>query len=172
MLLSALELQAGVTAEQILGEYWNDPLFGLAATDKTINIEILSSRIWPESISVRPDAKVRIVVHNKTDDFHLIAFSEDLESLQESSDFQAFIKDELFHAKQKKQQGRNHSHSGTGVGDAQSIVKTIPQNPTVFVRPDEKKEVLVRFTEVGLVSFACVLDGHEENLEIGIIRIE
>jgi uncharacterized cupredoxin-like copper-binding protein len=162
---------SGITAEQVLGDYWNDPLFGEAATDSTVELEILTGRIWPESLSVSEGEKVRIVVRNKTNTPHMLVFTESLEELSRSEAFQGLVKDELYHATQKKSDGRHHSHEGTNVDDAQSIVKTIDQNPSVFVQGNDMKEVLIKFTKPGYVSYACMIGSHKPKT-IGKITIE
>ena len=103
LMLSCLANQcgAGPTAEQVLGEYWKDPLFGEAAADVSIPIELLSSKIWPETINVAADKNIRFVFHNKSDQFHLVAFSADVNGLLNDQAFQNFIKDEVSHSEKR-----------------------------------------------------------------------
>ncbi|MFT5716658.1 MAG: hypothetical protein ACJAWS_001412 [Oleiphilaceae bacterium] len=162
---------AGFTAEEILGEYWKDPLFGEAASEATIFIELLPGMIWPNNVNVPLSKNVRFVFTNKSTESHLVAFSVDIKKQLKDERFQAFIKDELYHSQQQVIGGTGHSHSGSAVGDAQALVKTLDQWPTVFVKPDEKKEILIRFDELTQVPFICVLDTHEDNEYRGIIDI-
>lgn len=172
LLLVSGQAVSGVTAEDILGEYWKDPLFGEALADKTIRIEVLSSRIWPEVLQVDLGEKVRVLVENKTEDPHMIVFTQDIEVIENSEDLKTLIKDELYHAKQSSGSGaHSHSHSGSDVENPQSIVKTIEQTPTVFVREFDTKEVIIRFDEPGIAYFACMIDSHRKIENKGIIRV-
>lgn len=162
---------AGFTAEEVLGEYWKDPLFGEAASDATISIELLSGMIWPNKVTVPLSKNVRFVFINKSEESHLIAFSADIKKQLEDERFQRFIKDELYHSQQQVIGGTGHSHSGSAVGDAEALVKTLDQWPTVFVKPDEKKEILIRFDTLIPLPFICVLETHEEKDYKGIIDI-
>jgi len=162
---------AGFTAEEILGEYWKDPLFGEAASDATISIELLPGMVWPSKVTVPLSKNVRFVFINKSEESHLIAFSSDINKQLEDERFQIFIKDELYHSQQQVIGGTGHSHSGSAVGDAEALVKTLDQWPTVFIKPDDKKEILIRFDELTQIPFICVLDTHEEKDYKGIIEI-
>jgi hypothetical protein len=146
---------AGVTAEEILGEYWKDPLFGEAASDTTISIELLPGMVWPNKVDVPLSKNVRFVFTNKSAESHLVAFSVDIK-------------------KQLKEQviaGPRHSHSGSATGDAEALVKTLDQWPTVFVKPDDKKEILIRFDILTQIPFICVLKAHEDKAYKGVIDI-
>jgi len=162
---------AGFTAEEILGEYWKDPLFGEAASDATISIDLLPGMVWPSKVTVPLSKNVRFVFINKSEEPHLVAFSSDINKQLEDERFQKFIKDELYHSQQQVIGGTGHSHSGSAVGDAEALVKTLDQWPTVFIKPDEKKEILIRFDELTQIPFICVLDTHEEKDYEGIIDI-
>jgi|GEM_PF-1514265 len=162
---------AGFTAEEILGEYWKDPLFGEAASEATVSIELLPGMIWPNNVTVPLAKNVRFVFINKSEESHLIAFSEDIKKQLADDRFQKFIKDELYHSQQQVIGGTGHSHSGQAVGDAEALVKKLDQWPTVFVKPDEIKEILIRFDIPMQLPFICVLETHEEKEYKGIIDI-
>lgn len=168
----ALQVEAGLTAEDVLGEYWKDPLFGEAAESLTIQIEILSGKIWPEKIKVPQDKTVRFVFSNKSNESHLFAFTNDIEALLAKESFQKFIQDEIFHSKQESQSDpRSHSHSSSGVGDAEAIVKRLDQRPTVFIKPNDIKEILVRFYTPETLELRCVIDTHSEKLIKGSVEV-
>lgn len=163
---------AGLTAEDVLGEYWKDPLFGEAAESYTVSVEVLNGKIWPEKISVSIDETIRFVFENKSDKTHLFAFSNDIESLLKVPAFNTFIKDELFHSKQEaKSDPRSHTHSSSSVDDAQAIVKTLGQRPTILIKPNDTKEILVRFNLSELVELRCVIDDHKLESLKGIIKV-
>jgi len=162
---------AGFTAEEILGEYWKDPLFGEAASEATVSIELLPGMIWPDKVTVPLSKNIRFVFINKSEESHLVAFSTDINKQLEDERFQKFIKDELYHSKQQVIGGTAHSHSGQAVGDAEALVKTLDQWPTVFIKPEDKKEILIRFDEVMKLPFICVLETHEEKEYKGVIEI-
>jgi hypothetical protein len=169
--LFSLSSFAGFTAEEILGEYWKDPLFGEAASQATISIELLPGMVWPDKITVPLSKNIRFVFTNKSEESHLIAFSVDIQKQLEDERFQLFIKDELYHSQQQVIGGTGHSHSGQAVGDAEALVKTLDQWPTVFIKPEDKKEILIRFDEVMQLPFICVLETHEEKDYKGVIEI-
>lgn len=163
---------AEITAESVLGDYWNDPLFGVAAESRTIQVEILSDRLWPGFIAVPESETIRFIFLNRSKKPHLFAFSSDIRALRQDEAFQKFVADELYHASQvAKRDPRSHTHSSSSVDEAESIVKLLAQRPTVFVQPNETKEILIRFIETGTVALSCVLDAHNETLIRGSVEV-
>lgn len=156
---------AGVTAEQVLGEYWKDPLFGAAAAEISINVDILPDHLWPKTITVPANKTIRFVFVNKSKEPRLIAFSDDVNTLLADSEFTQFVKDEMLHSEKKvvAGEGHSHSHGSSSADDAKSIVKTLAQRPTVFVVPDDLKEILVRFDEPASIKMFCAIDAHHAN---------
>jgi len=171
ILLVSLQCKAGLTAEQVLGEYWKDPLFGEAATEETVSIELLFDGIWPAKISVPKDTNIRFVFNNKSAQSHLVAFTADLTELLADQAFQKFVEDELYHSQQTVVSGTGHSHSGTSVSEAEALVKTLKQRPTVFVKAGDLKEILIRFDQVMSLSYVCVLDEHEGMAFTGQLKV-
>ncbi len=170
--MTACHVNAGLTAEDVLGEYWADPLFGEAAESVTVQIEILSGRIWPEDIKVPEAETVRFVFFNKSNDSHLFVFTKDIDTLMAQESFQKFIQDEIFHSKQEaRADPRSHSHSSSSVDEAEAIVKRLDQRPTVFVKPNDIKEILVRFNTPEMIELRCVIDAHKEKLIKGRIEV-
>lgn len=164
--ISFCQLAYGITPEQVLGEYWKDPLFGKAASEHTINLEVLHRRIWPMEIKVPTGKNIRFVVQNKTSEAHLIAFSAEPETLMADDGFKKFAQDELYHASQKAEQGAGHHHHhdmGDAADETQDIVKTLDQKPTVFVSAHDQKEMLINFSKPQTISIFCTLDGHVED---------
>ena len=172
LLFLAFRVNAGLTAEDVLGEYWKDPLFGEAAESLTIYVEILSGRIWPEKIQVPQGKTVRFVFLNKTKESHLFAFTNDIDTLLAEESFQNFIQDEIFHSKQEaRSDPRSHSHTSGSVDEAEAIVKRLDQRPTVFVKPNDIKEILVRFKAQELVELRCVINAHKESILKGVVEV-
>jgi uncharacterized cupredoxin-like copper-binding protein len=173
MALSLLSInsQAGITAEQILGEYWKDPLFGAAATEQTVLVDVSTGQVWPSEITVPVSKNIRFVFSNKSSESHLFAFTQDVDVLLKNEEFIKFVKDELYHSQQTVNTSSGHSHSGTSVNDAEAIVKKLSQRPTVFIKPDDLKEILIRFDEPIKLNFTCVLDPHEDKPYTGIINV-
>jgi uncharacterized cupredoxin-like copper-binding protein len=164
--------RAEITAESVLGEYWKDPLFGVAAESRTVQVEILSDRLWPGFIEVPVQETIRFVFLNRSKKQHLFAFTLDLQALLEQKTFQKFIADELFHANHAEASDpRSHTHASSSVDDAEAIVKELAQRPTVFLKPGETKEILVRFNEPGEVLLSCVIDRHNETLISGKVEV-
>jgi len=158
--------------EQVLGEYWKDPLFGEAAAGLTVQVEVLNNKLWPETISVPTGVNIRFVVTNKTEEIHLLAMTADLESLTSDASFKKFLNDEVYHTKLKPVVSGQHQHASTNVDDARSMVKTLDERPTVIVRPREFKEVLVRFSEPNELLLFCALDDHLEAGYSSVLTIQ
>ncbi len=171
LLTASFNVLSGLTAEDVLGEYWKDPLFGEAAESQTVNVEILHGKIWPEHIKVPLNQAIRFVFLNKSSESHLFAFTNDIVGLMAKESFQKFIQDEIFHSQQVQADPRSHSHSSSSVDDAEAIVKRIDQRPTVFVKPNDVKEILVRFSEQEFIELRCVIDEHSEKLIKGVIEV-
>jgi len=169
--LFARDVAAGLTAEQVLGQYWKDPLFGEAASETTIKIDLLSDMLWPTEITIPQNKNIRFVLTNKSEEPHLIAFTNDIQGLLADEKFKTFVADELYHSQQAVINVRGHSHSSSSVDDAESLVKTLPQRPTVFVKPNDLKEIIIRFDQVSSLKFACVMNEHHTLGFIGIINV-
>ena len=98
-----------MSADGILVEYEKDSLFGQAAAEHTVNLQVLHKRI--RSLSVQaPKAPIVRFFFNKTDEQHMIAFSQAPNQLPLSSDFQAFVKDGCLYAKQPESAAKGHFH--------------------------------------------------------------
>lgn len=172
LFLSVLTANAKLTAEDVLGEYWKDPLFGEAAESLTIEIDILNGRIWPQLIKVPQSETIRFIFLNKSSSSHLFVFTNDIAFLMAQESFKTFIADEIFHSKQDpKADPRSHSHSSTSVDEAEAIVKRLDQRPTVFIKPNDIKEILVHFSKPEIVELRCVIDIHKDKILKGIIEV-
>ena len=156
------KISIALEPEQVLGEYWKDPLFGEAAAGLTVQVEILNNKLWPETISVPTGVNIRFVVTNKTEEIHLLAMTNDVDTLVSEASFKQFLRDEVYHTKLKPVVDGQHQHASTNVDDARSMVKTLGERPTVIVRPGEFKEVLVRFSDANKLLLFCALDDHLE----------
>lgn len=150
----------GMTAEQVLGEYWKDPLFGRAASSHEVSLELLYKRIWPERVEVPPEETVRFVVKNQGDEVHILLFSRERDPRTSDDEFQEFIRDDLHHATQAVNSSHHHHSSGSSVEETVDIVKVVDQRPTLLIMPGEQKEMLLRFPEPGMYHAFCVLDAH------------
>lgn len=159
MSLSAQQASA-LKPEDVLGEYWKDPLFGEAAAQHTIEIEILHRKLWPEAMRVPTDKNVRFVVMNKTEELHMLAIASDPERLLEQEKFALRVQEDVLHASMEPIQDGQHTHAGTDVNNPEKLVKSLAQNPTVIVRPGEFKELLVQFEAPAVLNVFCVLNDH------------
>jgi len=156
----SFNIWAGLTAEQVLGEYWKDPLFGEAATEETYVIDLLNGRVLPDEVDIPVSKKVRVIFLNSGPKPHLIAITRNPQELLSDEKFLKFRADELYHSQQVVVSSASHSHSGQSVDNAESMIKTLPQRPTVFVNSNEQKEILLRFDQVEKLQFFCALEGH------------
>ncbi len=174
MFLTGMGVCSSVKAlspEDVLGNYWEDPLFGKAASDRSVHLEILHKRIWPQSLEVRSENTVRFVIENKSDELHIIAFTDDVETLIADERFIAFTRDEIFHANKKHGPSNSHSHTGANADGGVDIVKTIDQRPTVTVAAHDRKEILIRFDEEEDIIAFCAIDAHHEEGYQTFIRV-
>jgi len=172
VLLLALSATAhALKPEDVLGEYWKDPLFGAAAAKETVQVEILHKLLWPKEISVTRGHNIRFVVTNKTPMLHVLAFSEDPETLLVDDDFQVYLQEDLFHASMEPITHGQHTHAGTAVDDPKPIVLTMDRNPSVLVRPEEFKEVIIQFESQTSVTLFCVVSGHEDERHQSVIKV-
>ena len=146
--------------EDVLGEYWKDPLFGSAAAEETVQIEILHKLIWPKAFEVPVGKNIRFVVTNKTEVVHSLALAEDPEALLNDPQFVQLRDEDVFHASQAPVRSEGHVHAGGNVDDPQPIVLTMDRNPSVTVRPGEFKELIVRFDSARQLHLFCTLEEH------------
>tara|TARA_R110002167_G_scaffold10958_15_gene49092 strand:+ start:790 stop:1347 length:558 start_codon:yes stop_codon:yes gene_type:complete len=172
LFFTAWHVNAGLTAEDVLGEYWTDPLFGEAAESVTVHIDVLNGRMWPEIIKVPEAETIRFVFFNKSKVSHLFVFTNDIDKLMAKESFTNFIQDEIFHSQQEaKADPRSHSHTSSSVDEAEALVKKLDQRPTVFVKPNDVKEILVRFDAPEIIELSCVIDFHKEKRIKGKIEV-
>lgn len=173
MLLCIICAQAyALKPEDVLGEYWKDPLFGSAAAKQTVQVEILYKLIWPSQVSVNANQNIRFVVTNKSDSLHMLAFSREPEQVISDQDFKAAVADEVFHAKAEKTPDAHHSHIVSSVDKPRPIVLTMDRQPRVLVKPGEFKEVIIEFEADDRVFLFCVLDDHMDEGYISEIQVQ
>jgi uncharacterized cupredoxin-like copper-binding protein len=159
--------------ESVLGEYWKDPLFGEAAAEAEVQIELLHRLLWPQEFTVTAGHKVRLNVFNKTEELHVLALTADPGQLNLDSEFQAFISEEVFHASMKDGYVSGHHDHHVSSGDAAlSLVRNLDQKPTITVAPGDNKELIIRFDDAAVVHLRCVIDGHEDLKHHSLIRVK
>jgi len=176
LLLALIPFRAAtaLTPEQVLGAYWEDPLFGQAASQSTIRVEILHERMWPEQLVVQAGQIIRFLIENKTDSLHILAFAKDVNTLLSDEAFDLFVQDEIHHQQQANASSLGHQHGG-GQSDTKNtvdIVKRLDQKPSVTVPQGDRKEILVRFSEGGEVRLFCAMEGHHLEGYISTITVE
>lgn len=170
LLVLAANAQA-LKPEDVLGEYWKDPLFGAAAAKETVQVEILHKLLWPIKTSVTQGENIRFVVTNKSPSLHVLAFSTEPEALVADDGFQQYLKEDLYHAAMEPIVDGQHTHAGTAVDNPKPIVLTMERNPSVLVRPDEFKEVIIQFDAPKDVILFCTIAGHEDEGHRSIIHV-
>lgn len=158
--------------EDVLGDYWNDPLFGSAAAKQTVQVEILYKLLWPKTQRVAANANIRFVVTNKSDDLHVLAFAKEPEAVIADHEFGHAIADEVYHAQAEKTPDAHHSHIVSSVDKPLPIVLTMDRNPRVLVKPWEFKEVIIQFEAHETVYLFCVLDNHLHEGYISEIQVQ
>ncbi len=149
--------------EDVLGEYWNDPLFGEAAAQQSLRLELLHRKLFPETVFAERGRTLQLVVDNRTAEAHMLVITDDPQALQNDAKFRRFRDDTLLHEqKTAAMTHHHHEHAEANAEAAQAMVKTLKQRPSVFVRAGERKEILLRFDEINALRVMCVLPGHEE----------
>jgi uncharacterized cupredoxin-like copper-binding protein len=149
--------------EDILGEYWKDPLFGVAAAEQNIQFEVLHKLLFSPNNKVHAGKKTRIVFENKTSEVHVFVFTHDGVDIADQASLSRFVDDELHHANMAgKPSVGHHDHASSASDGAKAIVRTMAENPTVTISPEEFKEIIIRFENPGTVKVLCMVAGHEE----------
>lgn len=150
---------AGLTAEAVLGDYKSDPLFGEAAAQQSIIIEVSSLKFAPSQINVPSETNIRFVFTNSSSQSHLMVMATDINEVLAD---QAFIDEFIEHGSQEVTVPGGHSHGNnkSTADDASPMVKLVNEHPAVFLTPGDTKEILVKFNDIQSVQLACILDKH------------
>lgn len=149
--------------EDILGEYWKDPLFGVAAAEQNIQFEVLHKLLFAPKNEVHAGKKTRVVFENKTAEVHVFVFTRDGDNPTKDDSLARFVDDELHHANMAaKPSVGHHDHASTSTDGAKAIVRTMDERPTLTVAPEEFKEIIIRFEDPGTIKVLCMVDGHED----------
>lgn len=156
----------GITAEAVLGDYKSDPLFGEAAAQESIIIEVGSLKFVPSQINVPSNTNIRFVFTNSDIDAHLMVMAFDLDEVLAD---QPFIDDFLIHGSQEVKVPGGHSHGDSSADDASPMVKLADEHPAVYLKPGDTKEILVKFSDTQSVQLACALDNHHNQGMSGAI---
>ena len=148
--------------EDILGEYWKDPLFGVASAESVHRVEVLYKLLFPEQIEVFTEQKTRFVFENRTDDVHVFLFSAEPTEALSDDEYKAFVEDEVRHARMEVSSADGHVHSNTNTDAAKSMVGRLEDRPTMTIQPKDTREMIIRFDEPTVLVLRCVIEGHED----------
>ena len=74
-LLLASAHTSALQPEDVLGEYWTDPLFGVASAENSQRVEVLYQLLFPEVIEVFSGQTTRFIFENNSDQVHVFLFS-------------------------------------------------------------------------------------------------
>lgn len=171
--VSWVPLSNAVQPEDILGEYWNDPLFGVASADIVQRVEVLHRLLFPNTIEINAGEVVRFVFENKTDEAHIFLFSQDPQSDLLDGDYMDFVHDEHHHATMPPDNTEGHKHAhNTESDDAKSIVGTLSDRPTMALTAFDKREMILSFDSPAKVFLKCILEGHEDQNHESIVWIK
>ncbi len=148
--------------EDILGEYWKDPLFGIASAESAHRVEVLYKLLYPEQMEVFTEKKTRFVFDNRTDQVHVFLFSAEPTEALSDEEYKAFVADEVRHARMEVSSADGHVHSNTNTDAAKSMVGTLADRPTMTLQPQDTREMIIRFDEPATLVLRCVIEGHED----------
>ncbi len=158
----------GITAEMVLGDYKADPLFGEAAADSVINVQITERQFIPDNMTVQAKQTTRLVFTNDSLLPHLIIFTDNLTHTMSHGDIEAAVRE----PKSTSSVG-GHTHSSNTSGDgAASMVRLVSEMPSVYVRAGDTREILVNFDLTGSTLMTCVMENHVRGHLLGTIHIE
>ena len=157
--------------EDVLGEYWTDPLFGVASAESSQRVEVLYQLLFPKVIDVFSGQTTRFIFENNSDQVHVFLFSKQPDEALKDEAFRSFVADELFHATQEIASNDGHVHSNTDSDDAKSMVGSLADRPTMTLKPFDKREIIIAFDEPSTILIRCVLDGHEELGHESVIKV-
>lgn len=149
--------------EDILGEYWKDPLFGVASAESVHRVEVLYKLLFPEEIEVFTGQKTRFVFENRTDEVHVFLFSAEPDDALGDEEYKAFVEDEVRHARMEVSSADGHVHSNANTDAAKSMVGTLADRPTMTIQPKDTREMIIRFDEPATLVLRCVMAGHEDH---------
>lgn len=152
----------GLEPEDILGEYWKDPLFGVASAESVHRVEVLYKLLFPEQIEAFTEQKTRFVFENRTDEVHVFLFSLEPSEAMGDEKYKAFVEDEVKHARMEVSSADGHVHSNTNTDAAKSMVGTLADRPTMTIQANDTREMIIRFDEPATLVLRCVIEGHED----------
>lgn len=149
--------------EDILGEYWKDPLFGVASAENVQKVEVLYKLLFPQEMEVFSGQRTRFVFENKTEEVHVFLFSDEPSYAMRDKQYQAFVKDEVMHATMPGDHSGGHDHSsGSGNSAAKSMVGSLEDKPTMTLQPNDTREIIIRFDKPTTLTLRCVLEDHAD----------
>ncbi|KZY71078.1 hypothetical protein A3742_00900 [Oleiphilus sp. HI0071] len=157
--------------EDILGEYWKDPLFGVASAESVHRVEVLYKLLFPEQIEVLTNQKTRFVFDNRTDEVHVFLFSAEPADAMKDAEFKAFVEDEVRHARMEVSSADGHVHSNTNTDAAKSMVGTLADRPTMTIQPQDTREMIIRFDTPTKLVLRCVIEGHADHGHESYIQV-
>lgn len=158
--------------EDILGEYWKDPLFGVASAENVQKVEVLYKLLFPQEMDVFTGQRTRFVFENKTEEVHVFLFSEEPSHALHDEQYQAFVKDEVMHATMPGNHAGGHDHSSAaGNSAAKSMVGSLADKPTMTIQPNDTREMIIRFDAPTTLTLRCVLEEHVEMGHESVIRV-
>lgn len=157
--------------EDILGEYWKDPLFGVASAQSVHRVEVLYKLLFPERLEVFTSQKTRFVFENNTDEVHVFLFSSEPSEALNDREYIDFVNDEVMHARMEVTSNEGHVHSSGNTDDAKSMVGTLADRPTMTIQPHDTREMIIRFDEPATLVLRCVLEGHEDLGHESVIKV-
>lgn len=162
---------AGLTPEQVLGDYRSAPGFGEAQAQELVVVELGTGTIHPRFIEVRAEQNIRFLFRNYTDATHLMVMTLDREELLNDD---TFTRSYLEHGSSNVSVpgGHHHSHGDTSAENASPMVKRSHEHPAVLVKAGDSKEVLVRFAKGERIELLCLLDEHYKQGMSGTIVSE
>ena len=158
--------------EDILGEYWKDPLFGVASAENAQKVEVLYKLLFPQEMEVFSGQRTRFVFENKTEEVHVFLFSSEPSHALHDEQYQAFVKDEVMHATMPGNHSGGHDHSSAaGNSAAKSMVGNLEDKPTMTLQPNDTREMIIRFDAPTTLTLRCVLEDHADMGHESVIRV-
>jgi uncharacterized cupredoxin-like copper-binding protein len=145
-----------------------DPLFGSAAEDQTVTIDLGERSFDQQELSVVAGQTVRMLFNNPGNQPHRIVIGHDLVKFWSQNG----LSDKQASADGLQKSNGGHSHELPESADEGSpLVKTVEELPTLMLPPAQTREILVRFPLASDIEYACSDDQHYAQGMVGRIRV-
>ena len=164
-----------------------DPLFGVAAANQVVELDMTENRFHLKEVTVRAGDVIRFVVNNISNTGHRFSVGENLiKTLHEQQNAEApegAQKDLDTRSTGStlpttedppvaSEPGSHHHYFPESANEGLPLVRNAASLPSVYIPAGKTRELLVVFQAGTIASFACSLDGHYKQGMSGRVTIK